>query len=315
MHIRSEIKGAISILAVIASFMLAAVSIDFDIPGQALLQSLRFHLAGALLVGVVALALVGSWRRSVIFVLVAAVSLAEGGWFVYRLQSLRAEAAAAPHAPFMRLLSYNILNSNYENGPAIAAYINASGADVVYVMESSPLFEHRAALATVYPYRFGCDEVQTCDLMVLSRTPLEGAQFHDLGTTWRNRLITAKTTIAGTTINVVAAHMVKPYFDSASVMEARTLRRIIDAIEGPMVLAGDFNAAPWSDNIEWLARNSRLVSGPWYPATWPVPLGPMGVPIDNAFTRDGLFIDKLEAMADSIGSNHRGLVAEISRAN
>jgi endonuclease/exonuclease/phosphatase (EEP) superfamily protein YafD len=315
MNIRSEIKGAISSLAVIASFVLAAVSIDFDLPGQALLQTLRFHLAAAMLAGVAVLVLAGSWRRAILFALVAAVSLAEGGWFVYRLQALRAEAAEAPRTPFMRLLSFNVLNSNLENGAAIAEYIKASGADVVFVLEAAPIAGHLPDIASVYPSRLGCDAAQNCDLMVLSKTLLTEAQFHDLGTTWRNRLITAQTQIAGQTINVVAAHMVKPYFDSASVVEARNLRRIVDRIDGPLVLGGDFNAAPWSDNIEWLVRNGRLLSGPWYPATWPVALGPFGVPIDNIFTRDGLFIETLEATPDSLGSNHRGLMAEISLAN
>ena len=45
--LRSEIRGAVSGLALVAAFLLAAVSIDFDIPGQALLQTLRFHIAAA----------------------------------------------------------------------------------------------------------------------------------------------------------------------------------------------------------------------------------------------------------------------------
>jgi endonuclease/exonuclease/phosphatase (EEP) superfamily protein YafD len=315
MNLRSEMKGAISGLAVIGSFVLAAVSIDFDIPGQALLQTLRFHLGGAMLLGALMLLVLGTWPRALLFALVAAISLGEGGWFVYRLQALRAEAAEAPRTPFMRMLSYNILNGNTENGAAIADYIEGSGADVAFVLEAAPVFPHLAELAAVYPHRFGCDAERSCDLMVLSKTPLVDAQFHDLGRTWSNRLITAETTIDGRTINLVAAHMVKPYFDYASIIEARNLRRVLDGIEGPLVLAGDFNAAPWSDNIEFMVRNSRLVSGPWYPATWPVALGPLGVPIDNMFTRDGLFIETLEAMPDSIGSNHRGLIADISLAN
>ncbi len=315
MNLRSELKGAISSLALVGCVVLAAVSIDFDIPGQALLQTLRFHLGGAMLLGVLALFIIGSWRRAILFGLVAAVSLGEGGWFVYRLQALRAEAAEAPRVPFMQMLSFNMLNGNSQNGQRIAEYIKASGADVVIGLEARPVFAHLADLATVYPYRLGCERERSCDLMVLSKTPLSDGVFHDLGPTWNNRLITARTVIGGERINVVAAHMVKPYFDYASVIEARTLRRALDAIDGPLVLGGDFNAAPWSDNIEWLVRNARLISGPGYPATWPVELGPLGVPIDNVFTRDGLFIETLQAMPDALGSNHRGLLAHIRRAN
>lgn len=315
MQLRSEIKGAVSGLAVIGAILLAAVSIDFDIPGQALLQSLRFHLAAALLLGILVLLAVGSWRRFLLFALVAGISLAEGGWFVYRLQALRAAAAEAPRTPFMRVLSFNILNSNRENGPAIADYLIGSGADVVYILEGAPLYGQLERLAAVYPHRLGCASARNCDLIMLSRTPLARGQIRDLGPTWQNRLVTAETRIDGTTVTLVAAHMVKPYFDYAAVSEARNLGRVLESIEGPLVLAGDFNAAPWSDNIERLVRHARLVSGPLYPATWPVALGPLGVPIDNMFTRGGLFIETLDALPDAMGSNHRGLVAAISRAN
>jgi endonuclease/exonuclease/phosphatase (EEP) superfamily protein YafD len=311
---RSEIRGAVSGLALVAAFLLAAVSVDFGIPGQALLQSLRFHIAGALLAGVLGLLATGAWRRALLFALVAAVSLAEGGYFLYRLQSARAEAAA-PRTPLLKVLSFNILNSNYENGPAIARFIEGSGADVVMVMESSPLFEQLPEIAKSYPARAGCDEDRTCDLMLLSKTPLTDVMLHDLGPTWRNRLITARTVIGGQPINVVAAHMVKPYFDYAAILEARVLLRALDAMQGPLLLAGDFNAAPWSDNIEWLVREGQLVTAPAYPATWPVELGPLGVPIDNIFTRSGLFIESIRALDDTLGSNHRGLIADVAIAS
>lgn len=314
MQWRYEIRGAASGLAVITAFLLGLVSVSLAIPGQALLQSLRFHLVALMLGLIVVLLVTRGFKRAVLFVLVALVSVAEGGFFIYRMQEARAVAAEAVRAPLIKVLSFNILNSNYENGAAIARFIKDSGADIVMVMESSPLFEHLADLATVYPARAGCDEARTCDLMLLSKTPLADAQMHDMGPTWRNRLITARTTVDGKSFTAVAAHMVKPYFDWAAVGEAHTLLRVLGRIEGPLVLSGDFNAAPWSDNIEWLVRDGRLVTAASYPATWPVVLGPLGVPIDNMFTRDGMFIESLRALDDSMGSNHRGLIADVSIA-
>lgn len=315
MQWRYEIRGAASGLAVITALLLVLVSVNLAVPGQALLQSLRFHLAAAMAVLVVVLLVTRGFRRATLFLLVALVSVGEGGYFIYRMQEARAAAVEAPRAPFIKVLSFNILNSNHENGAAITDFIKGSGADVVMVMESAPLFDHLADLATVYPSRAGCDEARSCDLMLLSRTPLIGAEMHDLGPTWRNRLITAKATVDGKTFTAVAAHMVKPYFDWAAVGEAHTLLRVLARLDGPLVLAGDLNAAPWSDNIEWLVRDGRLITAAGYPATWPVALGPLGVPIDNMFTRDGLFIDSLKALDDAMGSNHRGLIAELSIAN
>jgi len=80
------------------------------------------------------------------------------------------------------------------------------------------------------------------------------------------------------------------------------------------VLAGDFNSAAWSHNIDRLARAQKLIAPPAYPATWPVRLGPLGVPIDNMWTRGPLYISSIEALEDPMGSNHRGLMAELSLA-
>jgi endonuclease/exonuclease/phosphatase (EEP) superfamily protein YafD len=108
--------------------------------------------------------------------------------------------------------------------------------------------------------------------------------------------------------------MAKPYFDDFAEQEAWHIRQVINRTEGPLVLAGDFNAAAWSHNIDRLARAAKLIPPPYYPATWPIRLGPLGVPIDNMFTRGPLFISSIHALDDSMGSNHRGIMAELSLA-
>lgn len=309
---RSEFRGAVTGLALVAALLLAAVSFDSSIVGEAL-QSLRFHIAALLALAVIALVAAGGWRRAIVFALVLGASVVEGGVVIYRQQAARLEVAAAPHAPLLKLLSFNILGYN-ENGAAIADFIKGSGADVVVVMEAAPLFPHLASLGEVYRGRAGCELEATCDLMLLSREPLGDVAFHSLSPYWRNRLATATTRVGDKTITIAGAHMVKPYFDWASVAEAHAVRRTLDQIEGPLVLAGDFNAAAWSDNIDWLVRNAGLLPGPGYPATWPVRLGPLGVPIDNVFTRAPLVIEAISALEDPMGSNHRGLLATISLA-
>ena len=58
----------------------------------------------------------------------------------------------------------------------------------------------------------------------------------------------------------------------------------------------------------------QLAPGPAYPPTWPVELGPLGVPLDNVFTRAPLAVQSVEAIPDPMGSNHRGLLAGIALA-
>lgn len=308
-----ELRGAITALALVVCGVLVAVSFNFGLPGQTLLQSLRFHIAAGLLGLVVLLFVGGAWRRGLLFLLVFAASTAEGAAVIYRQQEARIAAQGASSAPLLRLLSFNLLSSN-NNGARIADYIIASGADLVMLMEASPLGPHRDRLRATYPYYAGCDIGADCSTVLLSRTPLENVTVGPLSIVWPDRLVTAATTINGQRISIVGAHLVKPYFDEFPYVEINTLRRTIDKLDGPLLLAGDFNAAAWSDSLDWLQQQEQLAPGPFYPATWPVRLGPLGVPIDNVFTRAPLVIEQVDAIGDAMGSNHRGLIAEIALA-
>lgn len=310
MRWRSEISGAATCLGGLIAGLLVLVSFDFGLPGQSLLQSLRFHIAASMLLAVLGLLASRAWWRGAALTAVMLASLFEGGMVVLRYQDARASAAANSR-PLFSLLSFNVLSENRQP-EQLADFIAGSGADVVLVMEGRPLFAHLEQLHQSYPHVAGCVSGETCGLLILSKTPLEAAEQGDMGWIWRNRLLTARTEIAGQVITLVAAHMVKPYFDDAAEGEAYVLRQRLAQIEGPLLLAGDFNAAPWSNNLKRLIERGNLLTAPSYPATWPVRLGPLGVPIDNVFTRSGLVITSLRAMDDAMGSNHRGLWAKIS---
>jgi len=306
-----ELRGALTAFALVLCGLLVLVSYDFGIPGQALLQSLRFHL-GAALLGLMLLHLVtGAWWRAALFLAVASVSLGQGGLLVYRQQEARAVVTAQPGKPLLRMLSFNLLQSNMGSGREIATFIQNTGADIVLLMEAGPVKPFAAELAATYPYRSECTGRESCDMYLLSKTPLTDPQVSSMSRVWDNRLIVASTIIAGQSVNIVGAHMTKPYFDDVSEDEAFVMGSAISRREGPLVLAGDFNSAGWSNNIDRLARAHKLIPGPSYPATWPVRLGPLGVPIDHMWTRGPLFISSIHALDDAMGSNHRGLMAEL----
>ncbi len=308
-----EFRGALTALALVLCGVLVLVSVNLGIPGQSLLQSLRFHIAAALLVVVVLLFFGGAWARGVLFLVALALSAGEGGLIVYRQQDARAAVASQPGKPLLRMISFNLLQTNLANGRALADFIKGSGADLVLLMESGPITPFLDELSEVYPYRVGCEH-GWCEVRLLSRTPLTETSMSSLSQVWRDRLITAKTVIGGETVSIVGAHMVKPYFDEFAEEEAMRLASVVRANQGPLILAGDFNATAWSDNIDRLARAGDLIPGPAYPATWPVRLGPLGVPIDNMWTRGPLVISSIRSLDDTMGSNHRGLIAEISLA-
>lgn len=308
-----EFRGAITALALVGCVVLLGASFDVGIPGQALLQSLRFHLGLAVLGLSFLLFVSRTWWRGLLFFAVAAASIAEGGVVIYKQQLVRIEAAAHGTKPLFSLLSFNLLNTN-PNGAQLADYIVASGADIVMLLEAGAIHDQRAKLLAAYPYLAGCDPGTNCETLILSKVPLADIKVASLSAVWRNRLVTATATVAGRRVNLVLAHLVKPYFDDFAAEEIYNLAKAIEKLPGPLLVAGDFNAAAWSANINRLADWEKLAPGPFYPATWPVRLGPFGVPIDNVFTRLPLVITRVRAMEDSIGSNHLGLLSDVALA-
>lgn len=311
MSVARELRGAFTALALIAVLLLVACSINLGLPGQPLLQSLRFHIAALMLVVMAGIALCGGRRRLYLFGSVLILSVAHTAFIVIGQHAARGDLVSQPATAAFRLLSFNVLDKNVAGAPAIAEYILGSGADVVVTFESNPLFAQLQRLATGYPYRFGCDDAQNCDALILSKTPLTDAHVLTLGELWVKRSARAVVTVDGQAVTVVATHLIKPYFDGSAEREVNGLIKLLSSLPGPVVVAGDFNAAPWSDNVARLVSEAGLLPAPTHPPTWPVELGPLAVPIDNVFSRAPLLITSIQS-TPPLGSNHRGLMTELA---
>lgn len=297
-------------LALVALVILLLISFRPPIPGVGVLQSLRFHIVLPMLLLSALMLVQGARIRAVLLLAAILFSTGQGAMHIYNQQKSRWDLAAPVDADPVRVLSYNILAGNRRASDAVD-YIIDSAPDIAVIMEAPGIQSYFSRLAEHYPYRAGCDDRATCDLAIFSRTPISRTIVEQLEFN-RERLILIETEIRGRPLTVVGAHLTKPYFDGSASAELRKISRYLLWPEGPVVLAGDFNAAPWSDDIRMFLDRSDLVAAPFpYPATWPVRTGPLGLPIDNIFTKGGAIIQSIEAMSDPIGSNHRGLVADI----
>ncbi|MEO1552718.1 MAG: endonuclease/exonuclease/phosphatase family protein [Pseudomonadota bacterium] len=76
------------------------------------------------------------------------------------------------------------------------------------------------------------------------------------------------------------------------------------------IMLGDFNLTPWSSVFRNLP--GRRAGDPRGVATWPVALGPFGIPIDHIVFSDDLELVDVELLAD-IGSDHRPILAKFKR--
>ena len=306
---KAEFRGAILALGGVVAFILIVTSISPGLPGELLLQNLRFHLVALGLVLALLMAVFGAKWRATLFLVFLAGAFAHGAFYVWEFQ-MRREAPLGPLQAEMTFLNYNVLSGNQTASEA-ANYIVSSAPDVALIMETPGVVEYLPEIETVLPYRLGCDRVATCDISLFSRYPIEGGQLLEIPPFRRARLVIAPMTVDGAKLTVVGIHLSKPYFDEASLQELGYLRYALSKIEGPILLSGDFNSALWSAPVARLGRAQELAPGPSYPATWPVEFGALGVPIDNMFTKGNARILEVAAGENSFGSNHRYLVARI----
>lgn len=260
--------------------------------GGALVWALRAHrLGGALLI----LSLIGS------------------GALVGRHVS-HARVMAKDAAPNLRVLFFNVLHENQHDPALLAARIAETRADVVVVAEVAGLRTARAALQADYPYSGGCDGA--CGLQLFFKTPPQqlklrfGTSFYD-----RRFVQVSMTSTSGAPVTLIAAHMLKPWIEGEAAGQQARLRALIAKIDGPVVVAGDFNAAPWSAAMHRLSAETGVQPALLPPATWPARAGAFGVPIDHVLVGGGARLTALQPFGGDLGSNHRGLLAEIAVPN
>ncbi|AMM86167.1 hypothetical protein AZF01_19015 [Martelella sp. AD-3] len=243
--------------------------------------------------------------------LAAALCLAAWvGWLHYGI--VQPERDDGQRYATLKLIEFNMLYSN-RNGAAIADWLEAQNADIVYALESNPIWRHLDALSETYPYCAGCTrDGRSDDLIVLSKFPLQDVSIMSLGKVASNRFIRSRIEVEGSTVTLVAMHLTKPYFDNFQQEELMQARRFLRAAEGPVILGGDFNSSLISPDIRAFIEALGLRSHAHEPRTWPAGAPSIGLPIDHILVRPPAHIDTLTRMKDSLGSNHFGLIAEIS---
>jgi len=309
MMLRAELRGMATAGVLALGLALLLVSVPGGLPGVELLQSLRFHLVALGLPLIALLLLTGARWRGLLAIAVVLASVGQG--IVPLIEGYRSRAGTDGEIlASIKVLSFNVLNSNAQARDA-ADFIIAQQPDIAVIMETPGVRAYLDEIAKVLPHRLGCDNPPSCDIAVFSRTPLLEAQMYHMQPFLRERLAVVKTVIDGVPVTVAGIHLTKPYFDEIAMAELESAERVLQAIEGPLIVAGDFNAAAWSNWVARFSASLNLVPPPVYPATWPVEAGDLGVPIDNMFTRGGLLIDTIEAPASSHGSNHRALLAQV----
>lgn len=239
------------------------------------------------------------------------------GGAVPALRHVQQAAPPAQTEPAVRVLWWNMLFENSRPPEELAAAIVASGADIVVLGEALAATRPgaRAVLDRHFPQRAGCTAPERrCDLVVLARDPAVRIELRRIGRADEARLAVIGIPGADGTpaLTLVAVHLVKPWFFGFIEGDGWALRRALAGIKGPVVVVGDFNAAPWSGGVQALIADCALAPVRRPVATWPEAAGRFGVPIDLMLLGGGATASDPEPWGDGLGSNHRGLLAGIA---
>lgn len=309
MRLRDELSGALTLAGIVFACLAALSILDRFASTLPTLAQLAPLLSVPLVVTALALAALRRRMRPAILAALAGATV----WIaVDRWQevSQNSSGARGEADAVFTLVSFNAFHDNRRVSNAVP-YLLASGADAVLLLEAGGLASSLPAFTAAFPYRIGCDGRSKCDMLLLSKHPPKAAWTASLGAVPASRYVQFGIDFGGHPLTLVGVHLTKPWFDDLAAIELGVLAERVGRLREPVVVAGDFNALPWSPQlVDWARRTGFVFSGS-YVGTWPAALGALGLPIDHVLAR-GATILGVEALPETFGSNHRGLVTRIA---
>ncbi len=200
----------------------------------------------------------------------------------------------------LRIYSKNIWYGNREI-EALAADIRDSGADVVTLQEVSRV--NRAMLTTlrdIYPHQHVCWFSGWSGIAVLSRAPIAQTACSE-----RRAVAAAQIDLGQGPFWVASIHLNWP-FPYSNARSGAAAEDLIGQLQGPVVMAGDFNIFPWASSVQGMQQAAALqVAQPVRPT-----FDLRGVP---------LLLDHVHAPGGGTvqyrglhGSDHIGVLADVS---
>ncbi len=243
----------------------------------------------------------------------------------------KVQASAADHP--LRILSFNVYFLNNDL-TSLEQAIRRADADIVLLYEFQwaklPVLE---ALKDIYPYQKHCADARIdiynapCEVAILSKRhwnavhiTMPGANMVRTDFDW----VRAEFDWDDRHFTVIGVHLARPQFNRKgplglpwpdSVMQHRQIERLAvlcKKTQGNLILAGDFNATPWSHVIRRLQHKTGLHHAGMWLASWPVqPLPLPQFPIDQFFVSPGVTVEHVR-LGEAGGSDHFSVIGEFS---
>lgn len=180
--------------------------------------------------------------------------------------------------PTLTIASANINIDNSDVHP-LAEWLAEASPDVVAVLEVSPAYAAGLAKLSAYPHQVAAPALDPFGIALLSKHPLSDTRVVRDGSS--TPYITARLQVHGKEVRVVAFHPMPPFYVADHRERDTKLQQLISESDIPAVIAGDFNATPWSTAFAAI-ENSGWLRATGLAPTWPSSgRGYIGIPIDH----------------------------------
>lgn len=290
-------------IAALAAGRLAAVRIEFDVFNNFIPQ-IAVLLVACLLGLLVARA---SLTTATAVVLIGLIGI--GLWPHVMSRHGAAPIATSQGERIIRLMTFNTRHES-QDWRAVADEIVRHDPDIVVLLEISrsklPLFE---ALEAVWPHRADCLDEDYCQNVILSKFAFVSSETRSQWQGPQMVQVVYGPELSGLTL--VGAHTMRFPYAARQFEQMRTLGDEIASGVGPLIVAGDFNAAPTSLMLRTLLERSGLALASRLP-TWPAGLGLPQIAIDHIMVSPDLRILGPARIGSAAGSDHYPVIAEIA---
>lgn len=240
-------------------------------------------------------------------------------WLVCPLPWLSASvpapaASATSTGKRLSMVTANVHYSTRDVAPLRDFALAPDPADLVVVIELGVDYARQLATWKEWPHQIRMPRSDPFGLALLSRHPIIGAE--QLESASGIPRLRVRLDWQGEDVEVVLAHPMPPLNagfarerDATLAEEAERLART----GKPGLVAGDFNATPWSSAFAGPAAQGVLRASPLFPGTWPAPGSVFGIPIDHVLVTRHWLVSE-QAVGPNIGSDHLPVRVTLRRA-
>lgn len=279
--------------------MLGGRRLAFDI-----LAHFRLHFLA--LGGVGAVVWLWPWRGRLLALMLglAAIPVVIGLQpMLHRITGEETQARAQSTPRTLSIMSYNSWAANRDIRP-LEAHIRATRPDIVILLEFGA--SKRAMLARLkrlYPHQTGCVGVKSCHIALLSKQPWARAGAKAAGPA-NPPYVWARFGRRHGGVTIIGTHLTRPPFMRAQLAQVRGLARFIKTRNSPLIVAGDFNATPWSVMYRSFTRLTGLEPASAGVPSWPVFSAALAqLAIDHVFVSRGI-TRRSHGVGPRLGSDH-----------